>query len=273
MSEHNYIYDNKVHFQEYPELTYRPLKLEELLARQARVARYVIAEHKDSIVVLSQDNHTAKKKFIPKEVRKIATDGNCFFRSISFALYRTEQNHSKLRNFLANYICEKLKNDSPVLCFLDKVRSPKEYVQESRIGLDKIWATQFEIAVMAMALDLNIAVYKEQFDDNAGLMKARWNLFTHTGEISRANYTLPQILLFNQGGNHFEYVVTVQPAAQLQTPLNLTIDISDSSVVPSPHPLCSKSSEKKKKVLKKRRRRRPKSLGNKSILEILDNDR
>ena len=269
---------HKVHFQDFPDMTYRPLQKEHLIAAQARVKRFIRAESKDSIVVLPPDDLTKNlKNFIPKVVREIGKDGNCFYRAISFALYRTEEKHSELRAFLVDYIREKVDTTSSVMVYLDVNKGPpKEYVDSYAVAKDGTWATEFEMAVMAKALVLNIVVLAEQFDKNEGVMTVKWNVFTHHGGITAANYTVPQILLYNKGGNHFEYVVTVQSAPCLQSQkllqpcLNATIDISDSSVVASPHPICPKSSEKKKKVLKKKKRVRPKNLSNKSILEVLN---
>jgi len=277
-SDCNYFYSKKVYFQEFPDMLYHPLNRDELLATQARVERFVNKENVDSIVVFPQDNLSKNlKNFIPKEVRKIDMDGNCFYRAISFALYRTQCYYKAMRAFMVAYMEDKLpkeKNSQVVLNFLDIHWncSLKDYLDQSRVRLDTTWATQFEIAVMAKALDLNIAVYMEQDIDK--VLTGKWNIFNHTGRLEDTNFSLPQILLYNKSGNHFEYVVTVQSApllhSQVQPCLNKTIDISDSSVVASPHSICPKSSEKKKKVLKKRKRVRPKKLSDKSILEALD---
>ena len=80
----------------------------------------------------------------PKIIENINVkgDGNCFFRCISLKVHGTEENYSKVRQQIVEFL-EKNEEDYSELVLDKKGKTYKEYLQEMQ--KDKVWATEVEI--------------------------------------------------------------------------------------------------------------------------------
>lgn len=119
-------------------------------------------------------------------------DGNCFFRSISYAI--TGSYHKVARDRVVDY---KKTNENAITQFGER------YLAESRIPEEGIWATEAEIMASAAMLQTDIYV-----------------LYSVTGSLVWQNYAAHLlgsgatedrcIYIVSDSGNHFEYLYSLQ---------------------------------------------------------------
>lgn len=121
-------------------------------------------------------------------------DGNCFFRSISYAITGSQAYHKVARDRVVDY---REANENAITQFGER------YLAESRIPDDWIWATEAEIMASAAMLQTDIYV-----------------LCSVAGSLVWQNYAAHLlgsgakedrcIYILNDSGNHFDYVYSLQ---------------------------------------------------------------
>ncbi|CDH93265.1 ubiquitinyl hydrolase 1 [Caenorhabditis elegans] len=103
---------------------------------------------------LENEKSVVMKKFDrPGRVKGIESDGNCFYRAISWCLTGSQKYHKALRIATANY----LRNDIAIVDKYCHKTDHKTYVQQ--VEGDGWWATNVEICVMANLLNVNIYTF------------------------------------------------------------------------------------------------------------------
>ncbi|XP_048834537.1 uncharacterized protein LOC125709770 [Brienomyrus brachyistius] len=89
----------------------------------------------------------------------ITGDGNCFFRSLAFAITGSEKEHRKIRRAIVSHI---LRNESRyVACLRLGHSSVSEYVDTSRMKYVGTWASEVEIQAAADLLGVHIFTYSD----------------------------------------------------------------------------------------------------------------
>ncbi|KAK6167006.1 hypothetical protein SNE40_021119 [Patella caerulea] len=143
----------------------------------------------------------------PSEMKSIIGDGNCFFRSISYALTGTENHHRKIRLAVVKH----LKTHAAL--FKQYLRSDYtsvlDYITRSRMNYVKSWASEIEIFAAADLLETDIYTYS----NNNWLKFSR---LQHKGDNSMNE----AIYINHLNEIHYEVVIDVMrdvPLVQEQT--------------------------------------------------------
>ena len=93
----------------------------------------------------------------PEICHEIESDGNCFFRALSFAISNTASNHRVIRKFVCDYaVQKKAMMQSALRPQFDSVES---YIRTSCMEQDGAWATDFEILCSACLLHTDIYTF------------------------------------------------------------------------------------------------------------------
>ncbi|KAL3076610.1 hypothetical protein niasHS_011751 [Heterodera schachtii] len=153
----------------------------------------------------------------PGIVQPIEGDGNCGFRSISWALTGSEVNHDEIRKDLMEYLEETLYQYSlePIgndwwQMFFDRVEDARKHIEikkspaRSAAENDK-WMSEPDMFIAAKMFKINVISYKPA--DNPDHI---WQIFTPQMQNSLLNpiqdLEAPSIFIYNQLG-HFEVII------------------------------------------------------------------
>ena len=90
----------------------------------------------------------------PRRLYRVRGDGNCYFRAVSYIFTGTQDNHNILRSKLVSHM---KKIDKQLQNYLD--RNVDEYLDDSRMIDDGVWATDAEIFATANLLNVDIHVH------------------------------------------------------------------------------------------------------------------
>ncbi|KAK6168715.1 hypothetical protein SNE40_019901 [Patella caerulea] len=160
----------------------------------------------------------------PSEIKSIIGDGNCFFRSISYALTGTENHHRKIRLAVVKH----LKTHAAL--FKQYLRSGYtsvlDYINRSRMNYVKSWASEIEIFAAADLLETDVYTYS----NNNWLKFSR---LQHKGD----NSINGAIYINHLNGIHYEVVMDVTrdfPLVQEQT-YEVSNDCNDSDYEQTPN--------------------------------------
>ena len=161
----------------------------------------------------------------PNEIRTITGDGNCFFRSVSYAISGTERYHMRLRMAIVNQL---LKDARYYKTYLRQGhRDVEDYVQSQRMFNSGIWATEIEIMACAHFLATDIYTFS-----NTG----RWYIFS--GQMTGIGTVTSNagIYLNHASGIHYDVVLSVY-MLPMETSHNgeQIIDLDESSVCDEAH--------------------------------------
>ena len=85
------------------------------------------------------------KPFVHAKTLKIAGDGNCLFRAISYGISNTELYHTHVRREICNFI---KTYDKDLKLFIKKGQG-KKYIEGSRMRQLETWGTEVEILAAA----------------------------------------------------------------------------------------------------------------------------
>ncbi|CAC5398502.1 unnamed protein product [Mytilus coruscus] len=136
----------------------------------------------------------------PKDLKKIISDSNCFYRAISYTITGTETNHIKIRSAIVNHIHQL---GTHLHFLLQHGQTCFSYVLQNQINIPGSWATEVEMFVTSDLLRTNIFTYV-----NTGNNSYKWNKFD-------ANYLNPNIrtdetgiYLNHTNGNHYDIVLS-----------------------------------------------------------------
>lgn len=123
--------------------------------------------------------------------QNITSDGNCFFRCLSFAVFSTEKYFALFRFGVCNYM---LMNTDEIESFLPPQYNGnvKQYLITTKMLNNRTWATEVEIHAAAFMLQTSIYVYGEH-----GWLR-------HAKE---SNTSDKGIYIFHKNKNHFDIVV------------------------------------------------------------------
>ncbi|XP_066958565.1 uncharacterized protein [Macrobrachium rosenbergii] len=125
-------------------------------------------------------NKIFKNTSEPLLVKDIEGDGNCLFRSLSYAITGEEDQHAVIRSLICDYasITEKTRDDS--------------------MRQDKVWGTTTEILAAANLFNVNVFVWAKFGPTHT------WHI--HKPKDSVVNET---VYLENKSGFHFNVVVRI----------------------------------------------------------------
>ena len=132
----------------------------------------------------------------PKICHEIESDGNCFYRAISFAVSNTESNHMEIRKLVCNFaVQEKAMMQSALRPQFDSVES---YIRTSCMEKDGIWATEFEIICSACLLHTDIYTFSG----------GKW--LTHSArQLAQDHSILPHAIYLDHAGLcHYNVVLS-----------------------------------------------------------------
>lgn len=93
----------------------------------------------------------------PMFEKKIAGDGNCFFRAISFSLTNSEDFHGIIRNAVCVHMMENEELFNPFLN--DGVQTVQSHLSSTEMSKLGTWATEVEIFASAHLLNIDIYTY------------------------------------------------------------------------------------------------------------------
>ncbi|KAL7853101.1 hypothetical protein SRHO_G00188860 [Serrasalmus rhombeus] len=95
----------------------------------------------------------------PCETQTIAGDGNCFFRSLAFAVSGSEKEHARIRRAVVKHMIQ--SESRYVSCVRQQHCSVANYVATSRMKYVGTWATEVEMQASADLLGVDIFTYTE----------------------------------------------------------------------------------------------------------------
>ena len=101
-----------------------------------------------------------------REIKHIPLDGNCFFRSICYIITGSEDQHLAVRTATVDH----LRELSEFQCNLTEHPNVQQYIQESHMYANGIWATTNEMMAVAHMLRTSIFSYS--------MANATWHRFT-----------------------------------------------------------------------------------------------
>lgn len=125
-------------------------------------------------------NKTFKNTSEPLEMKDVEGDGNCLFRSLSYAITGEEDQHAVIRTLICDYA------------------TSNERTKDIPMRQDKVWGTTTEILAAANLFELNISVWA-LFGT-----KFTWHVHRPLDRIVNEN-----IYLENRSGCHFNVVLRI----------------------------------------------------------------
>ena len=133
----------------------------------------------------------------PRRTRQTKGDGNCYFRSISYLLYGSEENHQIIRDQVVTHMTHNIHSR-----LQDYVSQPVDsYLQQSAMQNNGVWATDAEIMSTASLLGIDIVVYTE--------MGPTMEWLTYPASFSLQNQTKHALYIQNTGA-HFNPITAVE---------------------------------------------------------------
>ena len=137
----------------------------------------------------------------PREIRPVAGDGNCWFRSISVAVTGDQEDHLAIRRAAVDFMSEPARD--PPLRQHHMRATTAEYLIQSSMASSGTWATDLEILATAGLLETDIYVFSLWGKTTAWQKFAACEINPTCRPGSRSIY----IKHYNQ---HYEYVLNVQ---------------------------------------------------------------
>jgi len=142
---------------------------------------------------------------VPATVKKIAGDGNCLFRSISFCLTGSEKHHGRLRQALMYYYMFKLDAGKVRHHLADTTMTGYEKHYKS-VGQNGTWGTDADILAFSSYLNIEINVYGKRGTSGD------WCWYTFKPDVYGASRECPTafgLYIQNTNGNHYDVVTAV----------------------------------------------------------------
>jgi len=131
----------------------------------------------------------------PCGIFKMKGDGNCYFRAVSYALVGDQEQHQITRQIIAEWMT---KNEVQI-----DNHFGSEYLNESHMEEDGMWATEAEILATAALLNTDLQIYCESGKS------LKW-LRYKSSVLGKLSKTKKCIFLDNSSGNHFNYVTFIE---------------------------------------------------------------
>lgn len=145
------------------------------------------------------DNLSVKNLGIPSKLFNIVSDGNCFFRALSYIITGRQTYHSILRQKVISHMQEIENLLQPHL-----PPSVNDYLNGSQMARSTVWSTDVEILAASSLLETDIYVYTKVGDT------FKWHKFSKStlqnGSVPRNDCA---IYLNHTGGVHYDVVLDV----------------------------------------------------------------
>lgn len=132
----------------------------------------------------------------PRLEKKIAGDGNCFFRAVSCSLSNSEDFHNVIRAAVCEHMME---NNDLFIPFLDGEQCIKNYLSSSEMPQEGTWATEIEIFATAHLLNIDIYTFS----------RGSWIRFSVDDIEPSVQVRSGSIYLNHQHQNHYNVVLSV----------------------------------------------------------------
>lgn len=132
----------------------------------------------------------------PSRLQRIIGDGNCFFRAVSYWVTGSQDQHIQLRDLVLRHLQGEIKLEMQVYLGQD----PGEYVDNSGLRNNGVWATDVEIKAAASLLGVDILVYARYGST------LQWQVFPASLHLTQLSEQA--IFLDNSSGKHFDVVVS-----------------------------------------------------------------
>ena len=144
-----------------------------------------------------------------RKVHPILGDGNCFFRSLSYSIFHTQQHHLQVRKEIVEFISDHVHLFEALVISDDRTYTLLDHLASVR--KPGVWASQVEIQA---AVDLYGApIYL--FTPNVSSSGYQWYRFNkRTLAVPKMSFT--HIELAHRAGNHFDCILdatTTRPCA------------------------------------------------------------
>ncbi|XP_048020489.1 OTU domain-containing protein 4-like isoform X2 [Megalobrama amblycephala] len=130
----------------------------------------------------------------PCQTKSIKPDGNCFFRSLAYAICGSEDKHLKIRRAVVKHL--KMNTSIFQRYVRSEYTSVEDYLTQSRIFYSGSWATEIDIFAASNLFNTTIMTFNDD----------RWNAHKPTEEV----ITNKVIYLKHCNGNHYEVVTCVK---------------------------------------------------------------
>ncbi len=118
-------------------------------------------------------------------------DGNCLFRSISYLLFETQDEHPQVRKVLTNFINLNRKYFKQE-CDSSVKKHTKNMIKEG------VWGTNAEIRALSLYFNKPVFVALERYSSYC------WASMTYTQEDKKLSFPQEEKLSITTGINHFE---------------------------------------------------------------------
>ena len=134
----------------------------------------------------------------PSKLQQIQGDGNCLFRSFSYALTGRQVYYNLLRTKITDFM-----SDIPHVLYPHILSSVDHYLTLHKMQNDKVWGTDIEILTASWLFQTDIYVYSK-FG-----YSFRWSRFSKPLFNTESNNFVEAIYLQNLHGVHYEVVLGV----------------------------------------------------------------
>ena len=138
----------------------------------------------------------------PNHIKRIGGDGNCLFRSFSYIITGSEEQHMAVRIAILNHMID-------IAHFLlghhipPQYSSVQDYIQDKGMDQPHIWGTEIEMFTLAHLLQTCVFIYNT--DD------LNWCRYSPRGVDRTLNDDIQQMSMYiNHPPNHFEVVRSIQ---------------------------------------------------------------
>lgn len=120
-----------------------------------------------------------------RSIKRIVGDGNCLFRSLSYILTGSEDQHFLVRSL----ICNHMVNIAPLLLTHIRYPSVHDYITSERMEHDYVWGTDVEIYTFANMCQINMYTFNTEHDT--------WQLLSPTVSVVRADPSIQSAYLYH----------------------------------------------------------------------------
>ena len=138
----------------------------------------------------------------PTLLKSIGKDGNCLFRSLSYAITGSESQHSHIRCLIVHQYRTEINCWRLMGNYFDTYADIDDYLQTTGMAEDGVWGQTQEMIVFAYTAGVNIASYNA--DDGSYQMLCP----TILGPDIPVDDARPTIYLAFTGSNHFQVVLS-----------------------------------------------------------------
>ena len=136
----------------------------------------------------------------PTHSLAINGDGNCFFRSLSYFITGDEDQHAILRLHICKYITDNI-------AFFGTVTNDPLYVQNSKMMVDGVWATEVEVYASASMLSTSIFMYTPYERDKQNIPVYKWLCYSPFQNSPTIFKESGECLYMLNSFNHFQPVI------------------------------------------------------------------